>query len=136
MSGKANRRTVRGNGREDPRPRQPNLTVTPTVTPKDGHPEHPGNKAKADVLSRPLDFTSPAQERPQKNRKKKAKRQPCIIPGIHRLYTVKEAASYLRLSPWTVRGLGWNGEIPEVKIGRRRLFNREDLDAFVERSKR
>ncbi len=79
-----------------------------------------------------MDAQSPAQERPQKNRKKKAKRQPCIIPGIHRLYTVKEAASYLRLSPWTVRGLGWNGEIPEVKIGRRVLYDRQDLDRFIE----
>ena len=63
-------------------------------------------------------------------------RQPCIVPGIHRLFTVKETASYLRLSPWTVRGLGWNGEIPEVKIGRRTLFDQKDVDAFIDRSKR
>ncbi len=119
----------KGNGREDPRPRQPNLTVTPTVT-------EGGTSRKGRAVSGTVDAQSPAQERPQKNRKKKAKRQPCIIPGIHRLYTVKEAASYLRLSPWTVRGLGWNGEIPQVKIGRRVLFDRRDLDAFVERSKR
>ncbi len=48
---------------------------------------------------------------------------------------MKEAASYLRLSPWTVRSLGWKGEIPEVKIRRRKLFDREDLDRFIERSK-
>jgi len=114
VSGKANRRTVRDSGREDPSSRQPNLTVTATVTPKDGHPERPGNKAKSDVLSRPLDFTTQAR----------------------RLLSVKEAAEYLGISQWTMRGLGWNGEIPEVKIGRRVLFDREDLDAFVERSKR
>ncbi len=108
---------------------QPHATVTPMVT---GLPIPP----KQRPASRALDGASPAQERPQKNRKKKAKRQPCIIPGIHRLYTVKEAASYLRLSPWTVRGLGWNGEIPEVKIGRRTLFDQKDLDAFIDRSKR
>ena len=52
-----------------------------------------------------------------------------------RLLSVKEAAAYLSVSVWTVRGLGWSGEIPEVKIGRRVLFDREDLDRFIERSK-
>ena len=83
-----------------------------------------------------MDGVSPAQVQPRKKRKKKVVRQPCIVPGIHRLFTVKETASYLRLSPWTVRGLGWNGEIPEVKIGRRTLFDQKDLDAFIDRSKR
>ncbi len=56
--------------------------------------------------------------------------------NARRLLIVKEAAAYLGISQWTMRGLGWNGEIPEVKIGRRVLFDRRDLDAFVERSKR
>ncbi len=107
MSGKANRRTVRGNGREDPRPRQPNLTVTPTVT-------EVGTSRKERAVSGTVEAQSNAR----------------------RLLSVKDAAAYLGISQWTMRGLGWNGEIPEVKIGRRRLFDRRDLDTFVERSKR
>ncbi len=110
-----------GDGEQRDQPQVPemraqrwNATVTSMVTPKDGHPEHPGNKAKADVLSRPLDFRTQAR----------------------RLLSVEDASAYLGISRWTMRGLGWNGEIPQVKIGRRVLFDREDLDAFVERSKR
>ena len=88
--------------------------MTIPVTPKDGHPQRPTNKAKADGLSRPLD-------------------SPTNAP---RLLGVKEAAAYLSVSPWTMRSLGWNGEVPEVKIGRRTLFDREDLDGFIQRSKR
>jgi len=112
--------------------------VTIPVTPKDGHPQRSANKAKADGLSRPLDSVSHAQARTPgktKAKKKKAKRQPCIVPGVQRLYSVKEAASYLRLSPWTVRSLGWNGEIPQVKIGRRVLYDRQDLDHYIEGAK-
>ncbi len=110
--------------------------MTIPVTPKDGHPQRPTNKAKADGLSRPLDSPSQARSRTRrKKRKKKAKRQPCIVPGVQRLYSVKEAASYLRLSPWTIRSLGWNGEIPQVKIGRRVLYDRQDLDHYIEGAK-
>jgi excisionase family DNA binding protein len=49
---------------------------------------------------------------------------------------VKEASSYLGISVWTMRALGWNGEIPEVKIGRRVLYDKQDLDQFIENSKR
>ncbi len=58
------------------------------------------------------------------------------VTNARRLLSVTEAASYLGVSVWTVRTLGWNGEIPQVKIGRRVLYDRPDLDAFVERSKR
>ncbi len=108
--------------------RPPHGAVTPMVTPLT-------TPRKEKAASRALDGVSPARVQPRKKRKKKA-RQPCIIPGIHRCFTVKEAASYLRLSTWSIRGLGWRGEIPEVKIGRRVLYDREDLDAFISRSKR
>ena len=80
-----------------------------------------------------MDSVSRAQKKQRK--KKKAERQSWIVPGIHRLYTVKEAASYLRLNGWTVRGLGWTGQVPEVKIGRCVRYDREDLDKFIEQSK-
>ncbi len=128
---KANRRTVGSNGREDPSSRQPNAVVTETVT------QLPTPR-KEKAVSRALDATTNARAKTsrKKKAKRKPKRKPCIIPGIQRLYSVKEAASYLRLSPWTIRSLGWNGGIPQVRIARRILFDREDLDQFVERSKR
>ncbi len=82
------------------------LAVTPTVT-------EPAKPRKDKALSRALD--SPSNSR--------------------RLLSVPESAVYLGVSVWTMRGLGWNGEVPEVKIGRRTLFDREDLDRFIERSK-
>ncbi len=95
------------NGRKDRRPRQPHLTVTPTVT-------EVGMPRKERAVSGTVD----------------------AVTNARRLLSVTEAASYLGVSVWTVRSLGWNGEIPQVKIGRRVLYDRPDLDAFVERSKR
>jgi len=89
-------------------------TVTVAVTSQDGYPQRPEDKAGTDAPSRALDSPSHAP----------------------RLLSVKEAAAYLSVSPWTIRSLGWNGEIPEVKIGRRVLYDRLDLDRFIERSKR
>lgn len=57
-------------------------------------------------------------------------------PPEKRLYSVKEAAGYLGLSPWTVRETIWRGELPSVRAGRRVLLDLRDLDAFVERNKR
>jgi len=107
MSGKANRRTGRGNGREDPSPRQPNLTVTPTVT-------GVGTSRKERAVSGTVDAPTNAR----------------------RLLSVKEAAEYLGgISVWTVRSLGWSGEICQVRIGRRVLYDRQDLDRFIESQK-
>ncbi len=84
----------------------PELAVTPTVT-------EPAKPRKDKALSRALDSPSHAR----------------------RLLSVKESALYLGVSPWKMRSLGWGGAVPEVNIGRRTLFDREDLDRFIERSK-
>jgi excisionase family DNA binding protein len=52
-----------------------------------------------------------------------------------RLLTVKQAAEYLATSAWAIRTLGWSGTIPPVRIGKRVLFDRRDLDKFVESAK-
>lgn len=52
-----------------------------------------------------------------------------------RLVTLPEAASYLSLSPWSVRTLVDNGTLPVVKLTRRLLFDQRDLDRLIERSK-
>jgi excisionase family DNA binding protein len=50
---------------------------------------------------------------------------------------IRAAAVYLgKISHWTVRELVWSGALPEVRIGRRLLFDVRDLDELIERSKR
>ena len=54
-----------------------------------------------------------------------------------RLLTVEEAATYLGLSPKTVRnGIGAGAKkafpVKSVKLGGRRLFRKEDLDGFID----
>ena len=56
-------------------------------------------------------------------------------PVRPRLLGVREAAAYLSLSHWTVREMAWRGEVPEVRLGRRLLFDLRDLDALIETSK-
>ena len=55
--------------------------------------------------------------------------------GEPRLLSQQDAASYLGISYWTVRDLVFRRELPFVKIGRRILVDRIDLDAYLERSK-
>ena len=52
-----------------------------------------------------------------------------------RLLSQQEAASYLGVSYWTVRDLVFRHDLPHVKIGRRILVDRMDLDAYLDRSK-
>ena len=52
-----------------------------------------------------------------------------------RLLGVRETAAYLGATIWFVRTIAWSKAIPTVTFGSRLLFDRADLDAFVERSK-
>ena len=52
-----------------------------------------------------------------------------------RLLSQQEAAHYLGISYWTVRDLVFRRDIPFIKIGRRVLVDRLDLNAYLERSK-
>jgi excisionase family DNA binding protein len=60
------------------------------------------------------------------------KRSSAIKP---RLLSQEDAASYLGISYWTIRDLVFRKEIPFVKIGRRILHDRLDLDGYLDRSK-
>ena len=53
------------------------------------------------------------------------------LPG-DRLFTIQEAAEFLRLSTRTVRNYVKRGEIRGKIIGKRWRFRRADLDAFFE----
>ena len=52
-----------------------------------------------------------------------------------RVLSQQDAANYLGISYWTVRDLVFRHELPFVKIGRRILVDRLDLDAYLDRSK-
>ena len=52
-----------------------------------------------------------------------------------RLLDLNGCADYLNLSYWTVRGMIHRGDLPAVRIGRRLLIDRYDLDRFIEAHK-
>ncbi len=52
-----------------------------------------------------------------------------------RLYSVKEAATYLGRTPHAIRELQWDGVLPAVKVGRRIHFDVFDLDKFIDQHK-
>ena len=54
--------------------------------------------------------------------------------SVKRLLTEQQAARYLALSLDTIRRLRYEGTLPAVKI-RRVLYDIEDLDLLIERSK-
>ena len=52
-----------------------------------------------------------------------------------RLLTVKETCLYLRISPPTLYRMIDRHELAPVKIGKRTLFDREDLDKYIDAAK-
>ncbi len=53
-----------------------------------------------------------------------------------RLISVEEAAKYLGVQKSTIYSWAWRRKIPSVKMGRRLLFDQEDLDRMIEAGKR
>ena len=51
------------------------------------------------------------------------------------LLSVSEAAEFLRLSEHTIRAWARRGRIPTVRLGSRLLFDRADLERFIEASR-
>lgn len=47
------------------------------------------------------------------------------------IYTVKEAAEYLKVSDWTIRNLVNSSELEHVKFGRIYRFTEENLKNFL-----
>ena len=52
-----------------------------------------------------------------------------------RLYNVSEAARYIGRSPWAVREMYYAGKLPCVRDGKRMLFDIDDLNLWIKRSK-
>jgi len=55
---------------------------------------------------------------------------------MEELLTLTETAKELRISPFTVRAWVFQRRIPSVKLGRRVLFRRVDLENLVARNLR
>jgi len=53
-----------------------------------------------------------------------------------RLISVAEAAKYFGVQKSTIYSWAWRRKIPSVKMGRRLLFDQEDLDRMIEAGKR
>ena len=65
-----------------------------------------------------------------------AKTNAVAVPAVApRLLNVKEAAHYLGTSVWQMRQQVWSHKIPSLKLGHKILFDRADLDRFVEAQK-
>jgi excisionase family DNA binding protein len=65
------------------------------------------------------------------------KREAVPVPAITpRLLTVKDAAAYLSVGPWAIRKLHWDRKVRGILIGRRLLFDRADLDRYVDELRR
>jgi excisionase family DNA binding protein len=52
-----------------------------------------------------------------------------------RLYDLKAAAQYLSATVWFLRQQIWNRQITFLKLGNKYVFDRKDLDTFIERQK-
>ena len=52
-----------------------------------------------------------------------------------RLLSQREAATYLGVSYWTLRDMLFRGELPTVRIRRRVLIDRVDLDRYIGQAK-
>jgi len=57
------------------------------------------------------------------------------VPDTARCLGVREAAIYLGATIWAVRSLAWERRLPFIRLGHRLLFDRQDLDRYIERSK-
>ncbi len=68
--------------------------------------------------------------------RKKASRSTPVSVITPRLLTIQQSASYLGTTVWAIRSLVWNRQVPSIRIGKRILFDKIDLDAYVESRKK
>lgn len=56
-------------------------------------------------------------------------------PEKKRLYSVKEASTFLGRSTWSVREMLWAGKLPYIKDGKRIFIDILDMERWIEQSK-
>lgn len=52
-----------------------------------------------------------------------------------RLYTIKELVKEIGGTTWFWRSQIWDGRLPYVRVGRKILIDRDDIEAFIQRHK-
>jgi excisionase family DNA binding protein len=57
------------------------------------------------------------------------------LAALPRLLTLKAVAAELGLPVWTLRKALWNGELPQVRLGKSIRIDRNDLEAWLARLK-
>lgn len=57
------------------------------------------------------------------------------LGALPRLLTLKQAAEELGVKLSTLRSAIWNGELPQVRLGRSVRIDSNDLEAWIERQK-
>lgn len=57
------------------------------------------------------------------------------LATLPRLVTLKQAAAELGVPVWSVRRAMWDGDLPQVRIGRTIRIDRHDLEAWLTRQK-
>jgi excisionase family DNA binding protein len=68
-------------------------------------------------------------------RRNKVGKKPPMPADESRLLDVKAAAAYLSATIWFVRTLMWEKRVPFLRFGHKILFDRRDLDAFIDGNK-
>lgn len=56
-------------------------------------------------------------------------------PDTKRLYSIKEAGTYLGRSTWSVREMLWAGKLPYIKDGKRIFVDILDMERWIEQTK-
>jgi excisionase family DNA binding protein len=72
-------------------------------------------------------------DRPASKRSNSTSGPASTVQVVPRLLTIKQAAAYLSCAVWQVRTLLWSKEIAHIKLGKKFLIDRNDLDLFVDR---
>ncbi len=57
------------------------------------------------------------------------------LEALPRLLTLKQASEELGLKVWALRTAIWNGDLPQVRIGKSVRIDRRDLEAWLARQK-
>lgn len=72
-------------------------------------------------------------DRPASKQSNPASGPASTVQVVPRLLTIKQAAAYLSCAVWQMRTLLWSKEIAHIKLGKKFLIDRDDLDRFVDR---
>jgi excisionase family DNA binding protein len=57
------------------------------------------------------------------------------LAALPRLLTLQQAAEELGVKVWTLRRAIWDGELPQVRLGKSIRIDRKDLEAWLGRLK-